>query len=319
MIYDCFLFNNEIELLKLRLAFMNDMVDYFVLVESERTLSGQKKVLHFKENESEFKEYAHKIIYLQAPLCPELSAWDYEYFQRNYIKEGLKNCYNDDLILISDVDEIINLKSILALKNLQLPALIELPYYYYFLNLKSSGSFKLNLLSPYSFIKNLDIGIRNPRYKKLVSNVVRKKDCKTGWHFSYLFGYDFPKYEEKLKAFSHQEYNTPYYLDYARIKKCINLGIDLFERKNIFFSFKNPEADLAEIFPVIKSLGLQDYICLKKRSLLLSPESLIFVLRARTLPLLVSRLFKQPKNKIIVATSPFRKRAKRLILPIANS
>jgi len=313
MIYDCFIFNSELDLLKLRLAFMNSMVDYFVICESGRTLSGEKKPLHFKEHEKEFEEYLPKIIHLEAPSRPDLTAWDYEYFQRNYIKEGLKQCKDDDLILISDVDEIINLKNIVRLNGLKLPALIELSYYYYFFNLKAGSTFTLNLLSNYSFIKNFNIGIRNPDYKEKVKNVIKKKSCVTGWHFSYLFGLDIEKYKTKVKSFSHQEYNTSYYLDDNRIKKCIETGIDLFERENIFFSFKKPEKELKEILPFIRQLGLEHYIHTKQKLSFSHLKHPGFIIKKKLLPFIKNELYTRPRYNLIVFTSPFRKKIRKLI------
>ena len=43
MIIDCFPFFNEIELLKIRLELLDDIVDRVVLVESTRTFSLKKK------------------------------------------------------------------------------------------------------------------------------------------------------------------------------------------------------------------------------------------------------------------------------------
>jgi beta-1,4-mannosyl-glycoprotein beta-1,4-N-acetylglucosaminyltransferase len=316
MIYDCFLFNTELDLLQLRLSFLNDVADYFVIVESKRTLSGEPKRLHYQENKALFKKYHHKIIHLEAPLMPALSAWEYEYFQRNYIKEGLKECNGSDLILISDVDEIINLKSILSIPGLQLPALIELPYYYFFFNLKAHKSFAVNLLCEYSFLKDLYIGERNETYKKYVKHVITKEACKTGWHFSYLFGFDITKYQEKISSFSHQEYNTPYFQDEQRILTCIRAGVDLFERDNIFFSFKDPRKDLPQLMPFIEELNMMHLIYKAGWKTFLKKDVLRFVLQKKVGPYLKYKLYVLPKYKVIVASSPARKKIRKAITKI---
>lgn len=317
MIYDCFLFNTELELLKLRLAFLDSIVDYFVIVESKRTLSGEEKILHYKKNEQDFEKYHHKIIYLEAPVRPDLSAWEYEYFQRDYLREGLKSCKDNDLILISDVDEIINLKHILSIPDLQFPVLIDLPYYYYYFNLKASSSIALNLLCNYSLIKNLNIGERNLTYKSNVKNIIKSDKYKTGWHFSYLFGENIFKYQEKIKSFSHQEFNTRYFLSEERILKCITTGIDLFERRNFFFSFKKPEKELSEILPYIKELGLTQYLHKSPRGLLLNFNHLRFIISKKLIPLMKVKLYDKPKYKLIIMSSPFRKKIKNLLPPSA--
>src|SRR5687768_6312071 len=114
MIYDCFIFNDELDLLDLRLRFLDAAADRFVIVESERSLSGQPKPLLFRENKHRFEPWLHKIIHVVAP-ANNMTPWEYEFFQRNYIKQGLASCADEDIIIISDADEIVNIKDILAI------------------------------------------------------------------------------------------------------------------------------------------------------------------------------------------------------------
>ena len=93
MVYDAFLFNDELRLLRLRLEMLNDVVDQFLIVESRRTLAGGKKPLHFLDNQNQFQPYLHKIIHVEAPVN-NMPAWDYEFFQRNAIKTGLQHCHD---------------------------------------------------------------------------------------------------------------------------------------------------------------------------------------------------------------------------------
>ena len=106
-IYDCFMFFNEIELLKIRLAELYDVVDYFVLVESAETQRGTEKPFIFAENRELFAPYLSKIIYIGVnERHPEMGLWERENYQRNCIARGLKGCHKNDIILISDLDEI---------------------------------------------------------------------------------------------------------------------------------------------------------------------------------------------------------------------
>ena len=59
--YDCFLFNNELDLLEIRLKYLWDVVDTFVIVEADTTFAGEEKPLHFKENKERFKWAESKI------------------------------------------------------------------------------------------------------------------------------------------------------------------------------------------------------------------------------------------------------------------
>lgn len=313
MIYDCFIFNSELDLLGLRLAFLNETVDRFVIVESGRTLSGNKKPLHFLSNKTLFEKYEHKIIHLVAPDMPELGAWEYEYFQRNYIKQGLLDCKNEDIIVISDLDEIVNIRAILAIPHLTLPALIDLPYYYYFFNLKGFNTFPVKpLIAKYSFLKDMPVGERSDTYRKHITNILKKEHYKTGWHFSYLFGFDIKSYQEKIRSFSHQEYNTDAYLDEHRIRRVIKAGMDLFERKNVFFTFKDPGKDLKELMPHIKKLGLEDLVYQPSITSYYKEHMLKFVFRKKYIPFLVFLVFMYPKKQLVIKTRPFRTKLKQV-------
>ncbi|MES1198159.1 MAG: hypothetical protein ABUL41_02675 [Chitinophagaceae bacterium] len=284
-VYDCFIFSSELELLDLRLAFLNDTVDHFVIVESSQTLSGSDKKLFYKENIERYKKYNEKIIYLECPQKPEMGAWEYEFFQRDYLREGLKKCDDNDIIFISDVDEIVNISEILKYGKLRTPVLIGLPTYNYFFNLKSDYAMLQNLMAPYSFIKTFNIGQRLPNFPQQINNILTEKDLNVGWHFSYLFGFDIEKYVEKVRSFSHQEYNTSYYLNSKRILKCITLGVDLFERGAVTFKFQDENAVLSDILPAIKQLNLNQYLHtpLKKDY---SIKALWFLFRKKSIPVI---------------------------------
>lgn len=313
MIYDCFIFNSELDLLSLRLAFLNTTVDYFVIVESERTLSGNRKPLYFDANRKLFKEYEHKLIHIVAPDMPELSAWEYEYFQRNFIKQGLLNCNDNDIIVISDLDEIVNIKTILTIPDLELPALIDLPYYYYFFNLKGFNSFPVKpLMAHYVFLKDMPVGERSDTYSIYIKKTLRNEQYKTGWHFSYLFGFDIKSYQTKIQSFSHQEYNTEEYLNESRIQKVIKAGIDLFERDNAFFTFKDPNDDIKELMPHLKELKLEHFIYRPSLIAYYKEGILGFVITKKYIPFLMYLIFTYPKKQLIIKTRPFRTKLKQL-------
>lgn len=256
-IYDAIIFNNELELLQLRLSFLYNSVDFFVIVESARTMSGLKKPLYFADNKHLFQSYLDKIIYVEAPV-KDLPTWEYEFFQRNEIKRGLLQCNDDDLIIISDVDEIINLPALLPeLKALDHPALIKTFMYYYWLNLKTNADWYYVFSGRWRDIKTIDIG---DRYESLHKKFPRLQTAHhiTGWHFSYLFGTNIAKYQNKIVSFSHQGYNNKYFLNARRIKRCINLGIDIFERRYIKMKFSDEE--LGPILPYIHQAGLSSLL-----------------------------------------------------------
>ncbi len=111
-VYDCFTFFNELDLLTLRLEELYNCVDHFVIVEARESFTGKPKPLYFAENAHRFKKYQDKIIHIVIEEFPDLSGnpekdhWYREEYSRNAFLEGLKECRDDDIIFISDLDEI---------------------------------------------------------------------------------------------------------------------------------------------------------------------------------------------------------------------
>lgn len=113
MIVDAFTFYNEIDMLKLRLEYLDPVVDYFVVVESTMTHRGQPKDLYFKNSIAEFQKWSDKIIHVIVEDNPEgTDPWLRENHQRNCIIRGLDQFDDDDIVMISDVDEIPSVKAI---------------------------------------------------------------------------------------------------------------------------------------------------------------------------------------------------------------
>ena len=107
-VFDCFVFYNELDILEIRLNTLAAYVDHFVLVESPRTFTGQPKPLVFEENKARFAEFADKIIHVVDDDMPETaeSTFVREAHQRSAIGRGLAKARDDDLIIVSDADEI---------------------------------------------------------------------------------------------------------------------------------------------------------------------------------------------------------------------
>lgn len=109
MVIDCFIFNDELPMLKFRPKELNDVIDYFVLVESVATHPGIPKPLYYRDNQHLFNEYKYKI---QHVIVDDVSAttdpWHRENHQRNAITRGVVKLKLDeqDMIVISDCDEI---------------------------------------------------------------------------------------------------------------------------------------------------------------------------------------------------------------------
>jgi beta-1,4-mannosyl-glycoprotein beta-1,4-N-acetylglucosaminyltransferase len=116
-VFDCFTFNDEIEVIDIRFHTLDKYVSKFIIVESNKTHQGNKKKINF--NIKYFRKFEKKIKYLLLDDTllldkkkNDLNSWIRENNQRNFISKGLQNCSNEDIILISDADEIPNLTKI---------------------------------------------------------------------------------------------------------------------------------------------------------------------------------------------------------------
>jgi tetratricopeptide (TPR) repeat protein len=159
-LYDCFIFNNEFDLLEIRLKYLWDLVDVFVLVESDTTFAGKEKPLHFEENKERFKWAESKIKHIVKKVDREkidfsdesiegsirhaTFRWDIERAQRNHIGEGIKEANDEDLIMMSDVDEIPRKSIVEEIRNNGLPRddkpmFFNMIMHYYALNCQAVG------------------------------------------------------------------------------------------------------------------------------------------------------------------------------------
>lgn len=187
--YDCFPFFNELELLEVRLGELNDVVDYFVLVESIETQRGDLKVLFFEENRERFAPYLDKIIHVAVrERHPEFSLWEREHYQRNCIKRGLSKCRDGDVILISDLDEIPRKSSLEEAKGLlknghEEAVTFRMPDFHFHMNRRmKTPSIFCTVATTYGKLKKKEPQFyrsRNTKWHPLFD---------AGWHFSWLGG-----------------------------------------------------------------------------------------------------------------------------------
>jgi beta-1,4-mannosyl-glycoprotein beta-1,4-N-acetylglucosaminyltransferase len=237
MIYDCFTYFNEDLILDLRFNILFDEVDYFVIIEGSKTHSGQKKKKNFQIEK--FSKFKKKIKYFFIENMPNsINSWELENFQRNQIILGLKKANKEDLILISDCDEIPNLKII---KNIDYKKLENNIFAFE----QKCFYFKLNLLNPrsnpwhgtklvcYDFLKkNTPQQIRNYKIKQYPFwRIDRPKNAiilkNGGWHFSYLNNINNIKL--KLESFAHTEFNKNTFTNKKNLRNRVKNNKDLFD------------------------------------------------------------------------------------------
>src|ERR1035437_8857546 len=106
-IWDCFLFNNELDLLEYRFRLLDGHVDKFVVVEAARTFAGDPKPAFFAKNASRFADWPGKIRHVVADLPVEApDVWAREGAQRLALRKVVEDAPNDTLLVVGDVDEV---------------------------------------------------------------------------------------------------------------------------------------------------------------------------------------------------------------------
>tara|TARA_R110000868_G_scaffold276064_4_gene535712 strand:+ start:6561 stop:7322 length:762 start_codon:yes stop_codon:yes gene_type:complete len=214
---DTFLINDELDILELRLQVLDGIIDHFVLVESTVEFSGRIKPLYYNDNKHRFDNWNDKITHIIVNDTPDSgnNRWAREHFQRNAIIRGLNNCKNQDLVLMSDVDEIPDIDAIKSNKQ----GGYRQVYSMYYANVicATESWVGTTALKCSQYKLSGPQNIRNNRYTLPIVHP-------GGWHFSYMMTVD--QIHSKLKAFSHSEYDIE--LIHSTIENQIDGLRDLF-------------------------------------------------------------------------------------------
>lgn len=196
MIYDCFLYNGEADLLKIRIEEMRQMLQpvTFVVVESEYTFTGIKK--EFSSRPVIDSDIRINWV-VSGPVTN--SAWHNERRQRNAIKSALLtlNASDDDTIIISDVDEIPRSYAIQHYRKEFGLVALQMDMYYYYLNcLSARNEWILPRIMSWEYLKDKEPDdVRRSGFNLCL--------FKAGWHYCWQGGID--TMLTKFKSFSHQE------------------------------------------------------------------------------------------------------------------
>ena len=235
-IFDCFQYFNEEHIVDLRLNVLDQYVDNFVIVESTVNHQGQPKINYIIVDDTPEN--------IKRPHVGGESL--VEQHQRNSIMRGLEKCSDNDLIILSDVDEIPDLSKLNVFKKKF--AVFEQKMFMYKLNLLNTNEnnwhgsklcLKKNFKSP-QWLRNLKFK-KYPfwRFDKVRSLQIIKNG---GWHFAYLQS---PKnISKKIKSFAHGEFNKGKIAEEDSIQMKIDKGEDIFER-----GYKIKKIQLDSSFP----------------------------------------------------------------------
>jgi beta-1,4-mannosyl-glycoprotein beta-1,4-N-acetylglucosaminyltransferase len=261
-VFDVFTFFNELDLLELRLEMLDPYVDQFVLIECVETFSGKQKPLYFQDNKERFSKYLHKIYHhvtydppksfedlQQRILDPNTDTdikdvciqalttsnvpkgelhWLKEFYQKEMIRFAIENANaeNDDLIFVTDLDEIWNPElDYTQIENDKIYKLKQLAYSGH-INVRSSEDWAGTLLTRY---RNIDRACLN--HLRTPSKTKYEYVNNGGWHFTFMGGPD--QIKLKLESYGHQEYNNDSVKN--RVKDLLDNNQDVLGRTHFNF------------------------------------------------------------------------------------
>ena len=252
MIYDCFSFFNELDLLEIRLNTLDKVVDKFILAESPLTHTGNPKPLYYAENKERFSKFNDRIIHIVIDDFPAMpddmpareKAWTRENWQRNAIVRGLpKDIKDEDILLISDLDEIPSPEYVKkAVSNPIGVTRLDLKAYCFFINMRNvsypiwdNGTRVLTwrtFNNPQTYANSnyteccvaaVNQGPSATRVRFLKPDKILKP---AGWHFSYLGGVE--AIQRKMKSIAHTEFDTDKRTSLENIRDTLAKGKSLF-------------------------------------------------------------------------------------------
>ena len=250
-IYDCFQYFNEDHVLDLRLNILNEKVDYFIISESTKTHQGNTKKLNFDINN--FSKFKHKIKYIVADFDKKIDFKDHkggesivEQHQRNTLSEGLITAHDNDLIILSDSDEIPDLSKLNQIKTRTKFTAFSQKMFMYKLNLQNLNESNW-IGSKITLKKNLPIPqkLRDLKFKDYPFwriDKTKQQIINGGWHFSFL--HKPSDIALKIKSYSHSEFNKDEFVDEEKIKTKIANNEDIFDR-----GFKLKKIEIDENYP----------------------------------------------------------------------
>lgn len=235
MLIDAIIFNNENDMFEFRLKTLFPVVDKFVVVEATVTHAGEMKPLLFDQNR--FSWAKEKLIYYPTKIEtfdlnldyvpkeyePDAPQWKIENRQREKILEACKYFQGNDILMLSDCDEIPS-REVVAFRrenNLLYPLTCDQRIVPYKLNYVSEHmGWRGTMMCDLAFARACGVQhLRNNRasYSPFPNG---------GWHFSYFGGAE--QINRKILSFAHQELNRPEFTNLGHIEAAIATGGSLF-------------------------------------------------------------------------------------------
>jgi len=258
LIFDCFLFFQELDILEIRLNELYDIVDYFIIHESRKTHSGKEKELVYEKNKDRFKKFWPKIIYRVIEDTPDnflnleknddfdelhnlvidrvnnaywfpkdVPSYGRDTFEKESLIRSLGYCQPQDIIILSDCDEIPRanaVKQIIEDYDDDEIFHLEEKFFWYSADIQKTDEIWYGsiITSFKRFKENSFCEMRTYKKGNFINNA--------GWHLSYMNGIDAIK--TKIESFGEQSLNLPQIKDNIvdNVENCLTNGHDLFFR-----------------------------------------------------------------------------------------
>ena len=236
-IIDGFMFYNELNMLEYRLTILDDVVDYFILVESTHTQNGKEKPLFFEENKSRYAQWINKIIHIVVRDVPYVfprinytkkQQWVNEHHQRNCIARGIEqlSLSSNDVLMISDLDEITDPELLKRVRSGELKITLQgLDHHFYYYNLNTRNKYITDRARILTFGEYSRLDLPFHSIRELHCPVISP----AGWHLSYFGDTDF--IQNKIRSiadFGGDETFT----DASHIALKVSTSTDLFNREH---------------------------------------------------------------------------------------
>lgn len=224
MIYDGFLFFNELDILEIRLNELDGLVDRFILVESNLTHSGKPKPMWFRDNKHRFERFLPKITHIEVLDMPVTDdPWVREIHQRNAMMRGIpKDGPGSDLLISGDLDEIPRRSAIAWSLPITTMCALDMSCYHMYLN-AYVGQWKLPTIGPVGSYR-----ASSPRAIRLLSGGGAHPIIpNAGWHFGWAGGVD--RMAAKFAAFAHQEEAVQLLSNLDNIQSKFKAGMKLWD------------------------------------------------------------------------------------------
>lgn len=240
MLIDAFLFFNEHELLRVRLDYLGQDVDRFVIVESEFDFAGRRKATHLTKEYLQSLPYAEKIqalswrpsalqrIVIEAARTSKRSnlLWMIQNWQRNAVLGLMRDLRCDDIILFGDLDEFPSRDSLNEIRERVMPddqlLGFEQKLFYYNLSNLVQIDWRGTAVCNYRTFRKV-----TPKYVRKLRNSI--PIVGSGWHFSYFT--EPMRIREKIAATAsveRQEFAMK--LNQEEIADRVAGGLDIYER-----------------------------------------------------------------------------------------